>query len=149
MLSAIPAVLLLTMVAVARVAAGIEKVDYLLITHFHADHLGGVPELAQRLPIVTFVDHDTPPDTSDPRVVAPFRAYAAVRSRGRHINARPGDRLDLKGLDVQIVSSDGAILNVLPPSRAAPTTSHGTGPLGWCEWISALSRGDESPAKVC
>ena len=98
-------------IAAAAKAAGITKIDYLLITHFHADHLGGVPELAQRLPIVSFVDHDTPPDTSDPRVVEPFRAYSAVRAAGRHINARAGDRLDLEGLDVQIVSSDGAIID--------------------------------------
>ena len=31
--------------------AGVSRIDYLLITHFHADHDGGVPELAQLLPI--------------------------------------------------------------------------------------------------
>jgi competence protein ComEC len=90
--------------AAAR-AAGIKKIDYLLITHFHADHLGGAPELSKLIPIGTFVDHDTPPETTDPRVTEPFRAYAAVRASGRHINAKPGDRIPMKGLEVQVVSS--------------------------------------------
>src|SRR6185369_2317828 len=31
--------------------AGVTKLDYLLITHFHADHAGGAAEIAKRLPI--------------------------------------------------------------------------------------------------
>ena len=31
--------------------AGITKIDNLLVTHFHVDHVGGVPELAKRVPI--------------------------------------------------------------------------------------------------
>jgi competence protein ComEC len=89
----------------AAKAAGIKRIDYLLITHFHADHLGGVPELSQLMPIGTFVDHDTPPPTTAPGVVDPYRAYVAVRTSGRHINAKPGDRIPMKGLEVQVVSS--------------------------------------------
>jgi beta-lactamase superfamily II metal-dependent hydrolase len=91
-------------VAAAR-SAGIRQIDYLLITHFHADHLGGVPELSKQIPIRTFVDHDTPPPTTDPRVIEPYRAYAAVRASGHHLNARPGDRIPVEGLEVQVVSS--------------------------------------------
>jgi len=97
-------------VVAAATAAGVRRIDYLLITHFHADHLGGVPELAKRLPIATFVDHVTPPDTTEPRVVEPFRAYAAVRASGRHINAKPGHRIPLKDVEVQVVSSAGEVV---------------------------------------
>src|SRR5690242_10639987 len=41
---------------VARMA-GVSRIDDLLVTHFHADHAGGVPELAQLIPIGTFIDH--------------------------------------------------------------------------------------------
>src|SRR5712672_3436920 len=40
--------------------AGISQIDYLLITHFHSDHDGGVPELARLVPIKTFIDYGAP-----------------------------------------------------------------------------------------
>jgi competence protein ComEC len=88
--------------------AGITRIDVLLVTHFHRDHLGGVPELAQRLPIATFVDYGAPMPTTDPNVRHPFEAYAAVRERGRHVVAAPGVRLPLAGVDARVVSAGGA-----------------------------------------
>ncbi len=95
----------------AAKAAGIKRIDYLLITHFHGDHVGGVPEVAKQLPIGTFVDHGAPPANPDPRVLEPFNAYAAVRASGRHIHAKPGDRIPIKGLDVQVVSSSTNVIS--------------------------------------
>src|SRR5678815_879681 len=40
--------------------AHVDHIDYLLITHFHNDHVGGVPELADRIPILRFVDYGEP-----------------------------------------------------------------------------------------
>jgi beta-lactamase superfamily II metal-dependent hydrolase len=93
-------------IVAAAKAAGIERIDYLLLTHFHSDHAGGVPELAKRMPIRTFVDHDAivPTDTNSAPV---FKAYEPVRARGRHIVAKAGDTLPLNGVDVRVVSSDG------------------------------------------
>src|SRR4030095_9658731 len=36
--------------------AGIKQIDYLVITHYHADHAGGTAQLAARFPIRRFVD---------------------------------------------------------------------------------------------
>src|ERR1700712_5201184 len=38
-------------------ALGIKKIDYLLITHYHSDHIGGLEGLLARIPIGTFIDH--------------------------------------------------------------------------------------------
>jgi beta-lactamase superfamily II metal-dependent hydrolase len=98
-------------IAAIASAAGLKQIDYLLITHFHGDHDGGVPELAGLIPIRTFVDHG---GLDDPGTVvgtvADFDAYAAVRAKGRHIEVKPGDRLPLKGVRVSIVSSAGKTL---------------------------------------
>ena len=36
---------------------GLSKIDYLIITHYHMDHVGGVVDLAKRIPVDTFIDH--------------------------------------------------------------------------------------------
>src|SRR5215470_12953917 len=51
-------------VAAAR-DAEITQIDYLLITHFHVDHDGGVTELAKLMPIRTFIDHSAPSAEAD------------------------------------------------------------------------------------
>ena len=92
--------------------AGISAIDYLLITHFHDDHYGGVVELAQLIPIHHFVDHGSP--TSDllafPDYVAYFNEYVKVRNRSPHLEPKPGDRLPLKAISVTVVSSAGQTL---------------------------------------
>jgi beta-lactamase superfamily II metal-dependent hydrolase len=108
-------------IAAAAKAAGLERIDYLLITHFHGDHVGGAPEVAHRMPIGTFVDRGAPSAQPDPRVLEPFQAYAAVRAAGRHLAVRPGDTIPVKGLDVQVVSSGG---EVIAAPRADPAAAN-------------------------
>lgn len=98
--------------AAAR-AAGVKRIDYLLITHFHADHDGGVVELAQLMPIRTFIDHESPDPQAEAGVAgttAAFERYAAIRAKGRHLVPKSGDRLPLKGVEAVVVSSAGATL---------------------------------------
>jgi competence protein ComEC len=89
--------------------AALSRVDYLLITHLHEDHDGGAAELARRIPIGTFIDYGAPVETSAD-VVAAFAAYSDVRSKGQHLVPKPGERLPLSGLDVEVVSADGVTL---------------------------------------
>ena len=37
--------------------ANVGVLDYVVITHFHGDHVGNAAELAHRIPIRHFVDH--------------------------------------------------------------------------------------------
>src|SRR3954469_17992862 len=36
---------------------GLSKLDYVLVTHYHVDHLGGVVELLGQFPVGTLLDH--------------------------------------------------------------------------------------------
>ena len=92
-------------VSVAR-TAGVTRLNYVVITHFHTDHVGGVPQLAERIPIGTYVDHgrsvETGKDADDL-----YHAYVQVRDRASHLIVRAGDRIPIEGLDVRVVSSTG------------------------------------------
>ena len=96
-------------IAAAAKAAGVRKIDYLVITHFHTDHAGGVPQLAEKMTIRNFVDHGVNTETGQAADVL-FGEYSRMRGKGTHIVVKPGDKLPIKGLGVEIVSSDGALI---------------------------------------
>jgi competence protein ComEC len=84
--------------------AGITQIDYLVTTHYHGDHVGGVVDLASKIPIKTFVDHG--PSAEETRSVPQnYAAYLTVREKGQHILAKLGEHLPIKGADFQIVSA--------------------------------------------
>lgn len=93
-------------IAAAAKQAGVSRIDYMVVTHYHNDHVGGVPELAARLPIRTFVDHGPTVEQGD-RPAALFRAYDGARAKGRHLQVRPGDRIPIAGIDVLVVVAGG------------------------------------------
>jgi len=109
--------------------AGVTRIDYLLVTHFHADHDGGIVELAQLLPIGTFIDHGTVPPAAEenvPGTLKAFERYAGVRAKGRHLEPAPGARLPLKGIDAVVVSAAGAA--IAKPLAGAGSTTPGCQP---------------------
>lgn len=106
--------------------AGVTRIDFLLITHFHGDHDGGVPDLARQIPIRTFIDHGNVPQEAEETsrgTLQAFADYVAARARGKHIEPKPGDRLSLKGVDVRIVSSAGSTLSRPLAGAGAPTAA--------------------------
>lgn len=96
-------------IAAAAAQAGVTRIDYLVVTHYHRDHVGGVPQLAAKLPIRTFVDHGPTVEAgADPDAL--FRAYAGVRAKGRHLQVKAGDKIPVAGIDVQIVAAGGELI---------------------------------------
>jgi competence protein ComEC len=96
-------------IAAAVKQAGLSRIDYLVVTHYHADHVGGVPALAARVPIRAFVDHGPTVEQGE-RPAKLYNDYVAVRAKGRHIVARPGDTLPIAGIDVRFVSAGGDLI---------------------------------------
>jgi beta-lactamase superfamily II metal-dependent hydrolase len=89
--------------------AGVTRIDYMVITHYHGDHVGGLPVLAKLLPITNFVDHGPCIETSA-GMKALYSAYVQVRDnrdKGDYILAKPGDRIPISGIDVEVLTSAG------------------------------------------
>ncbi len=99
-------------IVAAAKKAGISKIDYVLITHFHEDHVGGVPQLVERIPVGTFIDHGVNRETTDAHTEEGWQAYQKVLATGKyqHLTLRPGDLLPIRGIQGTIVSGDGVVI---------------------------------------
>ena len=100
-------------IAAAAKDAGLTALDYLMLTHYHADHAGGAVELAGLLPIKAFIDHGEPAPGADvgvPGTQKIYEQYTTLRAKGRHLQPKPGDLLPLKGLEARVVSADRQVL---------------------------------------
>jgi beta-lactamase superfamily II metal-dependent hydrolase len=100
-------------------AAGVKRIDHLVSTHYHQDHVGGLAALARRIPIAHYVDHGA--NVENPEQVTGFRAaYDSILATATHTVATPGYRLPVAGLDWRIVTAAGkAITTPLPGAGAS------------------------------
>jgi competence protein ComEC len=105
--------------------ADITRIDHLLITHFHTDHVGGVPELVKRVPVGEFLDHG-PNREQDAGVEANYQAYLkAIAGKPRRI-VHPGDSIDIHGLSVVVLTADGEHIDRVPGITPQPNPNCAT-----------------------
>jgi len=92
--------------------AGLDHIDYVLITHFHTDHVGGVPNLAQRIRIGAYIDHGLNREPDSAPTQKGWEQYQTVlaQTKTRRILARPGETIPLAGLTTTLVSADGNLI---------------------------------------
>jgi competence protein ComEC len=95
---------------VATKQAHLKKIDIVLITHFHSDHVGGAAALAKLIPIGAFIDHGDSVETQNPNDAALWEAYKTL-SAGKRKSLAVGDKLPLKGVAIDIVTSNGNVLS--------------------------------------
>ena len=86
--------------------AGLTKLDYLLVTHYHSDHVGNAAAIAARIPVGMFIDHGETVETGA-GAKALYEAYLKGRATGRHMLAKPQDKVPIRDLDVTIVTAGG------------------------------------------
>jgi hypothetical protein len=111
--------------------AGIARIDYVLITHYHGDHVGGVPQLVATMPVGTFLDHG--PNREQPPVVgwqstkSVYEAYQSELATGKykHIVLHVGEKLPLKDLDATVVTADGSAIGKPLPGAGATNPTCG------------------------
>lgn len=129
-------------IAAAAHALGVKKIDYLLTTHYHGDHIGGLEGLLARIPIDTYIDHgENRETTASPNPTAPqidmnnpppgstaygYQQYVKLIGKHRHIVAKPGDVFHIGGMTVTIVMADAkAIDKPLPGAGEANSACAG------------------------
>jgi len=100
-------------------AAGVKQIDHLILTHYHGDHVGGLQELATRIPILHFIDHGP---TVEPNEMVPGfqKMYAEMNSKVKHTVVAPGDKIPFDGLTVTVVTSNGQVLKTPLPGGGIP-----------------------------
>ena len=94
--------------------AGIDSIDYLLFSHFHGDHVGGLAALAERVPIGAIVDHGDSVELGTERGRALWDEYLAVAGERRR-SIEPGDKLPLERLELSFVAAHRELVDTLEP----------------------------------
>lgn len=99
--------------------AKIKEINYVVITHYHRDHVGGVPQLAGLIKIGAYVDHGPSVETGNKVVREDFADYEKAISGAQHIVVKPGDVIPLKGVNVDVLSSAGDLFQKAQPGAGA------------------------------
>lgn len=114
-------------IAAAAKTARLKQIDYVLITHFHRDHVGGVTQLADRIKIGEFVDHG--PNQEDSDVTREdFAAYQKVIEHAKHVTLKPGDGLPFKGITVEVLAAAGERISEPLPGAGVANPDCGSEP---------------------
>ena len=99
--------------------AGIARIDHLLITHYHADHVGGVADLMKHVEIGEFIDHGENRETVN-YVQAGYAAYLKAIEGKPHRVVKPGDSISIPGLNIVILAADGEHVSSVPGIKPEP-----------------------------
>jgi competence protein ComEC len=125
-------------------AAGVTKLDYLLSTHYHIDHIGGLQEVVKRLPVTTYLDHG--PSGEEREQVAGFQAaYAELKAQAKSQMLKVGDTVAMPGMEWRIVTAAGEV------QKQPIAGAQGTGPNPNCAGVTRSTMnngGDENDWSV-
>jgi len=90
---------------VAMEIAHLDHLDHCITTHFHSDHMGGAPELAQLIPIKNLWDNGLPDSDPDGNLGSAWpltsKSYRNMPVKERH-QVVPGSVIPLRGEDLQL-----------------------------------------------
>lgn len=104
--------------------AGLKQIDYVLVTHYHTDHVGGVEQLVDRIKVGTFITHGTNTETGKGADVLTAAYLRAVKTAGaKELVVKPGDSIPLKGVDIKVVAARGDQIPAALPGAGQPNPS--------------------------
>jgi competence protein ComEC len=101
---------------VARDIAGLVQIDHYITTHWHRDHVGGIPQLAKLIPVRNYYDHGLPA-TLSPDIQPEFIEAYRQTVQGKSVALKPGDLIKVqespKGLapvQIRVLAANGIVL---------------------------------------
>ena len=99
-------------VAAAR-QAGLQRIDTVLLTHYHMDHVGGVPQLLARIQVGTFLDHGPNRELDGGITQHGYDLYQHALQTGsaKHGTVTVGGPLPAPGFEATVISADGKLLD--------------------------------------
>lgn len=137
-------------VSAAR-TAGLKRLDHVVITHYHVDHVGGFMDLVKLIPVGQVIDHGPnrealPENLSAERAAnAPanlYPLYQAALKGLKHRTMMAGQRMTIGRLQLIAVHSDGKLL----PKPLVKGETPGAG----CDEPASLAEngGEENPRSL-
>jgi competence protein ComEC len=99
--------------------AGVARIDHLITTHYHRDHIGGLSELTEHFPVTHFIDHgpNQDPEGSGAGLEA---GYKEIYAKAAHTAVKAGDAIPMAGVDVRVVTSAGETITAPLPGAGDP-----------------------------
>ncbi len=105
---------------VALEVAGLKQIDHYITTHWHRDHVGGIPRLAQLIPVKHFYDHGIPATLGPDIVPETIEAYRQT-VQGKSVELKPGDQISIQPspkypapLQILVLAANGIVLGEQP-----------------------------------
>jgi beta-lactamase superfamily II metal-dependent hydrolase len=105
---------------VALAVAGLQQIDHYITTHWHKDHVGGIPRLAQLIPVKHYYDHGLPATLTPDIVPETIEAYRET-VQGKSVALKPGDTIKVRPpvkylppLQILVLAANGIVLGEQP-----------------------------------
>lgn len=114
-------------IATTLAELGSDRIELCIITHYHVDHVGGVPALAERVTIDAFWDHGDSVEAGNPDGQQLFSDYLAVAD-GRRTIVSVGQSYEVGGLQLDVVSAAGQVQTTPLPGASADNPACASAP---------------------
>ena len=86
--------------------AGLTRIEHVVISHWHGDHVGGLEALSKLIPLGRFYDHGNGVEAVDQQRLDGYKAVAGAKRT--IVNA--GDTIPLGGVQMRVVVSEGPVI---------------------------------------
>ncbi|HET6862257.1 MAG TPA: MBL fold metallo-hydrolase [Pyrinomonadaceae bacterium] len=110
---------------VVRDVAKLKQIDHYITTHWHRDHVGGIPMVAKVIKVKNFYDHGLPTAPA-PDITPGYIELYRQASRNNSVALKAGDALSLRDTSVQIRinAANGVVIG--EPANSPQIKSCGT-----------------------